>query len=166
MGKVQEHFSNGSPGAISRSVDDIVISVRNASDGDIPFGEPVFLGGLGAVPFDVSDPQAFETFLGFTVRIPDKTPDTYPRGQFNDPPQGAWHAGDVMEVLVRGSIAVPLAVPGSTGGNVYIRKSDGRLTASAGGSGSTVRLENVRVRRPLNDWTSCAEVVVQTRNVI
>ena len=166
MGKVQEHFSNGSPGAISRSVDDIVISVRNASDGDIPFGEPVFLGGLGAVPFDVSDPQEFETFLGFTVRITDKTPDTYPRGQFNDPPQGAWHAGDVMEVLVRGSIAVPLAVPGSTGGNVYIRKSDGRLTASAGGSGSTVRLENVRVRRPRNDWTSCAEVVVQTRNVI
>ena len=166
MGKVQEHFSNGSPGAISRSVDDIVISVRNASDGDIPFGEPVFLGGLGAVPFDVSDPQEFETFLGFTVRIPDKTPDTYPRGQFNDPPQGAWHAGDVMEVLVRGSIAVPLAVPGSTGGNVYIRKSDGRLTPVAGSSGSAVLLENVRIRRPRDAYGVVAELIVNKRNIL
>ena len=76
MGKVLDAFGYGYPGTVTRSVDDIVISVRNASDGDIPFGEPVFLGGLGAVPFDVSDPQEFETFLGFTVRIPDKTPDT------------------------------------------------------------------------------------------
>ena len=166
MGKVLNAFGNGSPGAVTRSVDEIVISVRNASETDIPFGAPVFLAEGGAVPFSTEAPQDFASFLGFAVRVADKTPDTYPAGQFNDPPQGAWHAGDVMEVLVRGSIAVPLAVPGSTGGNVYIRKSDGRLTASAGGSGSTVRLENVRVRRPRNDWTSCAEVVVQTRNVI
>ena len=166
MGKVQEHFSNGWPGAISRSLDDVVISVRNVSDGDIPFGAPVFLANQGAVPFDITDPQEFETFLGFAVRVADKTPDTYPSGQFNTDEAGAWHAGDVMEVLVRGSISIPLAVPGSTGGNVYIRKSDGKLTASAGGSGSTVRLENVRIRRPRNDWTACAEVVVQTRNLI
>ena len=166
MGKVLDAFGYGYPGTVTRSVDDIVISVRNASDGDIPFGEPVFLGGLGAVPFDVSDPQEFETFLGFTVRIPDKTPDTYPRGQFNDPPQGAWHAGDVMEVLVRGSIAVPLAVPGSTGGNVYIRKSDGRLTPVAGSSGSAVLLENVRIRRPRDAYGVVAELIVNKRNIL
>ena len=76
MGKVQEHFSNGWPGAISRSLDDVVISVRNVSDGDIPFGAPVFLVNQGAVPFDITDPQEFETFLGFAVRVADKTPDT------------------------------------------------------------------------------------------
>ena len=151
-------------------MDDIVISIRNASGVDIPFGAPVFMTENGAVPFDLESPQEFATFLGFAVRVADKTPEAYPSGQFNAPDDageaGVWHANDLMEVLVRGSISVPLAVPGSTGGNVYIRKSDGRLTASAGGSGSTVRLENVRVRRPRNDWTSCAEVVVQTRNVI
>ena len=52
MGKVQAVFGNGSPGAISRSVDDIVISVKNAGEEEIPFGTPVFLVSGGAVPFD------------------------------------------------------------------------------------------------------------------
>ena len=166
MGKVQEHFFNGRPGAISRSVDDIVISVRNASDGDIAFGSPVFLDDNGAVPFTTADPQDFETFLGFAVRVADKTPDTYPSGQFNDPPEGAWHAGDVMEVLVRGSIAIPLSASGSAGGKLYIRKSDGRMTASAGAAGTTVLLENVRIRNPRANGASCCEAVVNERNII
>ena len=166
MGKVQEHFSNGWPGAISRSLDDVVISVRNDSDGDIPFGAPVFLANQGAVPFDITDPQEFETFLGFAVRVADKTPDTYPRGQFNDEEAGAWHAGDVMEVLVRGSVAISLSATGTQGGNVYIRKSDGKLTASAGSSGTTVLLENVRIRRPRDSYSNCCEVVVNKRNIL
>ena len=113
MGKVQSHFTPGGPGTVTRSVDDIIISVRNASGGDIPFGAPVFLGVNGAVPFDMEEPQDFTTFLGFAVRVADKTPDTYPAGQFNDPPEGAWHAGDVMEVLVRGGIAVRTAAGGN-----------------------------------------------------
>ena len=109
MGKVLNAFGNGSPGAVTRSVDEIVISVRNASEGDIPFGTPVFLAEGGAVPFSLDAPQDFASFLGFAVRVADKTPDIYPAGQFNDPPEGAWHAGDVMEVLVRGGIAVRTA---------------------------------------------------------
>jgi hypothetical protein len=35
VGKVQAVFGNGSPGAITRSVDDIVISVKNAYGGEI-----------------------------------------------------------------------------------------------------------------------------------
>ena len=165
MGKVQEAFGNGRPGAITRSVDDIVISVKNASETDVPFGAPVYLADGGAAPFDPDSPQEFTSFLGFTVRVPDKTPDDYPRGQFSDPPEGVWHAGDVMEVLVRGSIALPLAVTGSCGGNVYIRKSDGRLTTSAGTAGSTIQLENVRVRTPRNNWSGCCEAVVTSRNI-
>jgi hypothetical protein len=122
--------------------------------------------GSGAVPFDISDPQPFTDFLGFAVRVPDKTPDTYPQGQFNDPPEGTWHAGDVMEVLVRGSIVIPMAVAGSAGGAVYIRKSDGQLTASAGSSGSTVELTNVHIRNPRGTVDAHAEVVVNTRNII
>ena len=170
MGKVQSAFGNGNNGAVSRSIDDVIISVKNAGNTDIPFGAPVFMTSDGAVPFDLSDPQEFATFLGFAVRVADKTPDTYPQGQFNDGNTegevGKWKAGDVMEVLVRGSIAVPLTASGSLGGNVYIRKSDGKLTASAGSSGSTVLLENVRIRRPRNSYSACAEVVVSKRNIL
>jgi len=170
MGKVLQIFGHGQPGSISRSVDDIVISIRNASDKDIAFGAPVFLGDDGAEPFSTANPQDFTTFLGFAVRVADKTPDTYPQGQFNDGAGegevGCWKAGDVMEVLVRGSVAIPLSATGSPGGNVYIRKSDGKLTASAGASGSSVLLENVRIRRSRDAFSSCCEAVVNKRNII
>ena len=166
MGKVQEVFGNGSPGAVSRSVDEIVISVKNVSDAEIPFGAPVFLSGSGAAPFSVSDPQDFAAFLGFAVRVADKTPDVYPSGQFEDPPEGAWKAGDVMEVLVRGGITVKTATNGARGGKVYLRKSDGQLTAEAGEAGTTVQLENVRIRNPRNTSGPCCEVIVNRRNII
>lgn len=166
MGTVQHIFGNGSPGAVSRSADDIVISVRNASDGDIAFGAPVFLTESGAVPFSTDAPQEFASFLGFAVRVADKTPDTYPRDQFSNPPDGAWHAGDVMEILVRGGIALPLAAAGTRGGGVYIRKSDGKLTAAAGSEGSTLLLENVRIRNPRDSRTGCCEAIINKRNLI
>ena len=166
MGKVQNLFSNGSAGAVSRSVDDIVIAVRNASETDIPFGAPVFMAADGAVPFDLSTPQDFAAFLGFAVRVADKTPDTYPAGQFTDPPEGAWHPGDVMEVLVRGGIVVPMTASGSRGGAVYLRKADGKLTANPGGSGETVLLENVRIRQPRTSDSAFCEVIVNKRNII
>ena len=165
MGKVQARFGNGFAGAVSRSIDDIIISVRNAGSVDIPFGAPVFMTSDGAVPFDISDPQEFASFLGFAVRVADKTPDEYPSGQFGTPPQGVWHPGDVMEILVRGSIAVASAASGTQGGKVYVRKSDGKITATAGSSGSTVELENVRIKRPRDASGSCAEVVVLNRNI-
>lgn len=170
MGKVLEAFGYGVPGTPSRSIDEIIISIRNGSGKDIPFGAPVFLTENGAVPFDLESPQDFTTFLGFAVCVPDKTPAAYPQGQFNEPDStaetGVWHANDLMEVLVRGSIAVATTVSGSKGGKLYIRKSDGRLTATAGTSGSTVLLENVRIRNPRNGWSACGEVVMSKRNIL
>ena len=111
----------------------------------------------GAVPFNLETPQDFTSFLGFAVRVADKTPDAYPTGQFNDAGSdgetGVWHANDLMEVLVRGSIALATTVSGTRGGKLYIRKSDGKLTATAGASGSTVLLENVRIRNPRAGWS-------------
>ena len=166
MGKVLKSFSNGVAGAISRSVDDIVISVKNAGETDIPFGAPVFLTTGGAVPFNKDDPQDFGAFLGFTVRIADMTPDSYPHDQSETPQAGSWKPGDVMEVLVRGGIAVPISASGRQGGKVYIRKSDGALTANAGQSGTTVLLENVRIRNPQGFGGNIAEVIVNSRNLI
>lgn len=166
MGKVQNMFGYGSPGTVTRSMDSVIISVRNASDGDVPFGAPVFITDYGAEPFSVASPQDFTAFLGFAVNVKDKTPDGYPRGQFNDPPRGAWHAGDVMEVLVRGSIALETGVSGEPGGRLYIRKSDGKLVTGAGTSGTTVLLENVRVRNPRTGAGACCEAVVNKRNIL
>ncbi len=166
MGKVLKSFSNGVAGAISRSVDDIVISVKNAGETDIPFGVPVFLTSGGAVAFNPANPQDFDTFLGFTVRIADKTPDSYPQDQAGMPQTGAWKPNDVMEVLVRGGIAVPMGASGEQGGKVYIRKSDGALIAAAGQSGTTVLLENVRIRNPQGVGGNIAEVIVNSRNLI
>lgn len=167
MGKVLETFGNGSPGAVSRSADEIVISVRNVSDTDIEFGKPVFLASEGGVPFNTSEPQDAAAFLGFAVRVADKTPETYPSGQFYDGPQaGVWKAGDVMEVLVRGAVVVPTVTVGVKGGRVWIRKSDGRLTTTQGAEGSTVLLENVRVNHPRDNGSGCAELIVNKRNII
>ena len=166
MGKVIERFSNGVAGAISRSVDDIVISVKNAGETDIPFGVPVFLTSGGAVAFNPADPQDFDAFLGFAVRIADKTPDSYPQDQAGTPQAGSWKPGDVMEVLVRGGIVVPMSASGRQGGKVYIRKNDGALTADAGQSGTTVLLENVRIRNPQGFGGTVAEVIVNSRNLI
>lgn len=170
MGKVLNAFGYGYPGAITRSVDDIVISIRNASETDIPFGAPVFMTENGAVPFNLETPQEFAAFLGFAVRVSDKTPEAYPTGQMNDASSagetGVWKAGDLMEVLVRGTIALASTVSGTRGGKLYIRKSDGKLTATAGASGSTILLENVRIRNPRAGWSSCCEAVVNKRNIL
>ena len=166
MGKIQAGFGNGSPGAITRSVDDIVISVKNAGSEEIAFGTPVFLDSGGAVPFSTASPQEFRDFLGFAVRVADKTPDTYPQDQSGGEQAGAWKPGDVMEVLVRGGITVELAAGGETGDPVCIRKSDGALTGVAGQEGTTVPLENVRIRRPAGAGGRSTEVVVNRRNLI
>ena len=166
MGKVLNAFGNGSPGTISRSVDDIVISVRNASDGDIPFGAPVFLSGDGAVPFSTASPQDYDSFLGFAVRIADKTPDTYPQDQSGNLQAGCWKPGDVMEVLVRGAVTVPMAVSANRGSEIYLRKADGKLVASPGATGSTIELTNVKLRNARDTTSGCAEVIVNKRNII
>ena len=166
MGKVQQAFGNGSPGAVSRSVDEIVISVKNAGASDIPFGAPVFLTAGGAVPFSTAEPQDFSSFLGFAVRVADKTPDSYPDGQSGSGQAGAWKAGDVMEVLVRGGIILPVMTVGTKGSRVWIRKSDGRLTTTQGAENSTVLLENVRVAQPRDSGSSCCEAIVNKRNII
>ena len=93
-------------GAISRSVDDIVISMKNNSTEPIPFGVPVFLssGGDGVEPFANTEsggtPQTFDTFVGFSVRSAAKTPDTYPTGQewssIAGEQAGAWNPGDMV----------------------------------------------------------------------
>ena len=107
--------------------------------------------------------------IGFSVRSAAKTPDTYPTSQewssIAGDQAGAWNPGDMVEILVRGTIAVKSAQGFDPGGKVYIRKSDGRIVKNAGTEGSTVLLENVRCRVPQVMGGACNEMLVTARNV-
>ena len=160
MGKVIRSFRNGYPGAVSRSADDIIISMRNASGAKISFGAPVFLaaGENACCGFD-ADVSAPAAFLGFAVRVADKTPDTYGSSE------GAFLPGDPVDILVRGSTVLAFEGAAAVGNSVYIRKSDGRIVTSAGSEGTTVQLPNVAVRTP-RDSGRCAEVTLAKRNLL
>lgn len=159
-GKVLSSFNNGYAGAISRAVDDIVISLGNGSEGNLAFGKPVFLvsGQDACIPFDAETCTA-DNFLGFTVRAADKTPDTYGSSR------GDYAPGDPVDVLVRGSMAVTMDSSAQIGSPVYIRKADGALVTNPGAEGTTVLLPNVTVRRN-RDSTRTAEIVITERNII
>ena len=160
MGKVLSTFTNGFPGTISRSLDNIVISMKNESSGAIPFGAPVFQrsGRNGCLPFD-AETSAAAAFLGFTVREAAKAPDVYGADEADFAP------GDPVEVLVRGSIILSFAYDVTPGSSVYIRKSDGAFVTEAGGEGSTLKLPNVTVRT-VSDGDCRAEVVITARNLM
>ena len=81
MGKVLTNFTNGWPGTPSRSVDEIIMSMRNGSDGEIPFGSAVFFvaGQNACEPFDpdYASSYSMDNFIGITVRSGDKTPNLF-----------------------------------------------------------------------------------------
>lgn len=167
MGKVLETFMNGFPGTPSRTADEIIITMQNGSEHDALPGAPIFLKTDGtAEPYDIDYPQEFEQFLGFAVRVPDKTPDTAVTSQNQANPLAVWRPDETMEILVRGAITVPMAVSANRGSAVYLRKSDGKLLSSPGSAGTTMLLENVRLRNPRDSDSGCAEVIVNKRNIL
>ena len=159
MGKVLKKFTNGWPGAVSRSIDDIIISMKNGTSDDIAFGTPLFLSASDntAKPFDASTSTP-ETFLGIAVRSADKTPEEYGGNE------GKYKAGDPVEVLVRGSTVLCFENNASAGSSVYIRKSDKKLVTSPGAEGTTVLLPGVTVRNS-RDANRATEVVLTKRNI-
>jgi hypothetical protein len=171
MGKVLSTFDKGWPGAISRSIDDIVITLKNVDTDPILFGAPVFLtdNGDGVVNFIPNGSQTYERFVGFAVRDPAKTPNEYPTGQDMSIGQGSqagqWEPGQEIDILVRGSIVVRAFAGFRVGGKVYIRKSDGTLVSNPGSEGTTVWLENVRMKQPQRGSGNTSEVVVTERNI-
>ena len=169
MGKVLSKFTNGWPGTVSRVKDDVIVSLKNVGQTAINFGDPVFLyNGVtpGGVRGFISGTTTENDFVGFAVRVPDKTPDSYGSGQEGADSTGAWAPGDTADILVRGSTAVPIQTANAKiGDKVYIRLSDQRLVTAAGESGTTAELPNVTVRGSRDSRGFC-EVTVTKRNVI
>ena len=160
MGKVLTDFSNGFTGAVSRSIDQIVISMGNGTGDEIPFGAPVFLkaGENACLTFD-AETSAAESFVGFAARAAVKAPDVWGSDEASFAP------GDPVDVLVRGSVILRFANAANPGSSVYIRKSDGALVTSAGAEGTTLKLPNVTVRTA-SDGGNRAEVVLTKRNIL
>ena len=159
MGKVLKEFERGWAGQVSRSKDDVIISLKNAANAVIPFGSPVFMkpGDAGVKLFNAAQHTA-ANFVGFAVRIPDKTPETYGSAQ------GEWPRYGNVDILVRGSISIRLATASRATDKVYIRKSDSLLTTLPGNEGTTVELPNVRCRGN-RDSNEITEVAVTKRNL-
>ena len=165
MGKVIASFQNGYRGTVSRQKDDVIKSFKNAGGVDIPFGVPVFLkvndDGVEMFGEDSVDTR----FVGFSVRIADKTPDTLPTSQFADPPEAKYTPNDPVDVLVRGSMIVPIEGTAKVGAPVYLNADGGALITTPGAQDVAIRLTNVTVSRP-KDASGMAEIVITKRNLV
>ena len=157
MGKVLSTFTNGYPGAIARSVDDIVVS--HAASATIPFGTPVAFNPLktGVVPF--ASTHTAEDFLGIAVRAPSKTPDTY------DSSTAQYNIREMADILTRGTTVVQcISGTPAAGSPVYIVKANGKFAAEASTAGTEhLLIPNMKFRGP-KDGSNRAEVVILSRN--
>ena len=159
MGKVLSYFLNGYPGAIARSLDDVVIALANKSGAALDFGVPVAMNTdhTGVVKFDPATHTGAD-FVGITVRNPSKTPDTYGSNV------GSYGKDDLVDVLVRGHIlGQSSSYDGKLGDPVGISKTDGTFVTETGAD--VVALPNVRLSG-LRDAAGCAELLLTERNMI
>ena len=150
-GKVLK-FTNGYPGQVSRSIDDIIESFANAeASADIAFGAPVALDGgnvvnVSATKYDV---------IGVAVRTI-KTEKTY--GGNN----AAYAPKEMVDVIKRGTVCmlVPAALTVAAGDPVHIVKATGAL-AKAADSTNTVAT-SWKFKGP-KDGNNVVEVVLNER---
>ena len=157
MGKVLTTFANVFPGAISRNVDDVVISLPNTDSSAIAFGAPVFLDTTNNGAKGFAAGAAMTGFLGFATRIGVKTPDIYASNE------GKYNPGDVMSIIVRGSVCVEVAgaTASKTGDKVYMDATTGAITAV---STNNTELTNCKFRGGKAS-NGCAEIVITERNI-
>ena len=158
MGKVLGSFTNGYPGAIARSVDDIVVS--HAAGATIPFGVPVVFNPLKTAVVPFASTHTVEDLVGIAVRVPSKTPDAY------DSSTAQYNPREMADVLVRGT-AVVQCISGTPapGGAVYIVKANGKFAAEAATAGTDNVLVPHMKWRGAKDSNNRAEVVVLIRNI-
>ena len=155
MGKVQSTFINVYPGAISRNVDDVVISLVNTGSDEIAFGAPVFLDATNKGAIGFSNGASMASFLGFATRIGVKTPEVYGSSE------AGYNAKDVMSIIVRGSVCVPVDSGDPViGGKVYM-DANGKITATAT---NNTQLTNCFFRNVYGS-NGCAEIVITERNI-
>ena len=149
-GKVLK-WTNGFPGQVSRSIDDIIESFANADTNAIAFGDPVAL-----VSGDVKNVSADNTaVIGVAIRTV-KTENTYGGDDAN------YKSKEMVDVLKRGTVAVsiPALLTPSAGGTVYITKATHKF-ATAADSSNTIET-NWKFKGP-KDTNNIVEIVLPER---
>ncbi len=159
MGKVLRSFDPGWPGAVSRSVDDVIVPMAVTVPSGVAFGLPVVLNSqkTGVIPF--ASTHSADDFIGVAVRSAAKTPDAYGSNQ------AQYNQTEMADILVRGSAVVQCytGTP-APGGPVYIHKASGYFSAEASTGGTdNVLLPNVKFRG-LKDLYDRVEIVILERN--
>lgn len=153
-GKVLTFATNGYPGTISRSIDDVVESFANAESTDpILFGYPVVLDATNNGVVNISADNT--DVIGIAVRVA-KTNETY---GLDDP---KYMPKQMVDVIKRGTVVVhvdngsPVA-----GGKVYIVKATGKIRTSADSS-NTVEMAGWKFKGG-KDANGNAEIVLTER---
>ena len=151
----------GYAGSLTRSGDAIV--VNRVSAGTVPFG-----GGLFITPDNRLAPTGAEpSFVGFAKRIVKQQQSIHEAA-------GSYNEGELMDVLVRGSIAVPWGGAGTptAGGSLYIRTAPnasmpnakiGDVEAAADGT-NTILIGNARFTTGIVEY-GLVEVTVTERRI-
>lgn len=145
----------GYRGAVTRQPDTLIQPYTNVGEDAISYGAPVVYDNGGVRKIKTGDTA--DSIIGIAVRR---------IGQPYADDASGWYykTGDVVDVLVRGSIAVELKA--TTGiaarGKVYADASDGELTSVASGN---IALPNTVFATGSVDSNNIAEVTVLTRNI-
>ncbi len=150
-GKVLKQFTNGWPGQVSRSIDDIIEAFANKDTAAIAFGAPVAL-----VSGNIKNVSATNTtVIGIACRTI-KTEETYGQGDCKYMP------GEMVDVLKRGTVAVyvPTGTP-TAGGTVYIVKATGAFAVAAD-STNTIEMAGWKFKGGV-DANKVAEIVLTER---
>lgn len=146
-------WTNGFPGSISRSIDDIIEAIENGeSTAAIEFGEPVALvsGKLKKVTA-----ENYGSIIGIAVRTI-KTEETYAGAD------AVYKPNEMVDVLKRGSIAVEVSNGSpAAGGTVHIVKATGKIRTSQD-STNTVEMTGWKFKGP-KDANGVAEIVLTER---
>lgn len=150
----------GYRGNVAASPDTLIIPFTNVGEDNIDFGEPVIFDATdnGVRKIKTTDASGL---VGIAVRH---------IGQpYADNAQGYYYKpGDVVDVLVRGSICVE--VPVSTGiaahGAVYVSKTAGSLGVISCASGAgVIQMPNAVFRNGQVDGNKIAEITILERSI-
>lgn len=149
-GKVLK-WTNGYPGQVSRSIDDIIESFANSDTNPIVFGAPVAL-----VSGNVQNTSADNTdIIGIAARTI-KTEQTYGGHDAKYMPN------EMVDVIKRGSVCVTVSTGSpAAGGTVYVVKATGAIRTTADSS-NTVEMSGWRFKGP-KDSNNVAEIVLTER---
>jgi len=154
----------GYRGAVSRTPDTIIQAYQNVGTDPIQFGEPVVFDATnGGVRKITTTDTTNDGIIGIAVR---RMGDPYVDSNMG------WYykAGDVVDVLVRGSIVVELKATTSIAahGKVYVANGNNSMTAGdlyCATATGLVEVPNAIFTTGVADGNQCAEVTITERKV-